>query len=382
MNRTLDLSHYKYSLFLLGPRQVGKTYLLKNTLSPDLMINLLSQSEFIRYSKDISLLSKEISALKKEKVQVVIDEIQRLPELLNEVHLVLESSKNVQFILTGSSARKLRRSGVNLLGGRALTLHLHPLTHEELAEAFHLEEVLQYGSLPKIVLEENPRERKRLLKSYAETYLKEEIQQEALTRNIPAFARFLELAAFENGNLLNFNSIAREVGVHSKTIKEYFQILEDTLIGFFLYPYTPSPRKKLVLHPKFYFFDRGIVTALRNELSVSLISGTPPYGYAFEHWIVTEMRRLLEYREREVRLSFLRTSDGAEIDIILEWADGKKWAIEIKASSIPQTSQLRGLKSLMQDHPFDRTLCVSLTPRAYHLDSIEVLPWKTFFEEI
>lgn len=378
--RTLDLARYTHSFFLFGPRQVGKTHLIETTLHPNVTLNLLSHSEFLRYSKDPTLLSKELKSAK--NVQVVIDEIQRCPDLLNEVHLLLESKQGIQFILTGSSARKLRRTGVNLLGGRALTLHLYPLTHEELKDAFILEDVLRFGSLPKIALEPSEDNRRRLLQSYVETYLKEEIQQEALTRNIPAFARFLELAAFENGNLLNFNNIASEVGVHSKTVKEYFQILEDTLIGFFLFPYTRSHRTKLLSHPKFYFFDRGIVTALKSELSVPLVPGTAPYGRSFEHWIIIETLRLLRYRERETRLSFFRTSDGAEVDMILEKSGEKVWAVEIKATRTPRSAELRGLRSFMSDHAYSRAICVSLSPRAYRLGDIEILPWQDFFAQL
>lgn len=379
INRTLNLTSYNNSLFLFGPRQVGKTSLIINTLSPDIYINLLKHAEFVRYAKDPSLLSKEAHSFKEGKeLLIVIDEIQRCPELLNEIQMLIDGRQKTRFVLTGSSARKLRRAGVNLLGGRAITLHLHPFTHEELKEGFSLEDALRFGTIPRIALSKNESEKIRMLKGYVETYLKEEIQQEALTRNIPAFARFLELAAFENGNLLNFQNIAREVGVHAKTVKEYFQILEDTLIGFFLYPYTKSHREKLVSHPKFYFFDRGVVSALKNSVSSQLVAGSPPYGDAFEHWIILEMKRLLDYREREANISFFRTSDGAEVDIVLEHS-GKIWAIEIKSSSAPRMSDLRGLKSFMADHKCDKALCVCQTPRPYTTGGVEFVPWKDFF---
>jgi predicted AAA+ superfamily ATPase len=379
--RTLDLKQYTESFFLFGPRQVGKTYLIKNTLTADIYIDLLSQKEFLRYARDASLLSKEVAALKKNKGLIIIDEIQRLPELLNEIHLILESQTPAAFILTGSSARKLRQKGVNLLGGRALTLHLHPLTYEEWGGLSNLEDAMHFGSMPPVVLKKNLSEKNRLLKSYVETYLKEEIQQESLTRNIPAFARFLELAAFENGNILNFQNIAREVGVHSKTIKEYFQILEDTLLGFFLNPYTKSHRSRLVAHPKFYLFDRGVTAALRGELSRDLTPGTPPYGRAFEHWVMLEIRRLLDYYEKEAKMAFFRTSDGAEVDLVLEFAD-QVWAIEIKSSSKPSSSDLGGLKSFIKDHKFKRALCVCQTPRPFKADNIEFVPWKAFLDEL
>lgn len=379
--RTLSLTAYNHSLFLFGPRQTGKTFLIKHTLKPDLYIDLLKQKEFFRYAKDVSLLSDEVGAIRKDDPLVVIDEIQRLPELLNEVHSLIEELRGSQFVLTGSSARKLRRGGVNLLGGRALTLHLFPLTHEELGDKFVLKDALQYGTLPKIAMELDILNKSRFLKTYVETYLKEEIQQEALTRNVPAFARFLELAAFENGNIINYSNISREVGVYSNTIKEYFQILQDTLIGFFLHPYTRSHRAKLVAHPKFFFFDTGIVTTLKNQLSMELVPSSPPFGNAFEHWCLVELKRLLDYRERAANLSFFRTTDGAEVDIIIEFQD-KIWAVEIKSGTAPKSSDVRGLKSFIEDHKYQRALCVCQTPRTYKIGNIEFIPWQKFFEEI
>jgi len=379
IKRQLDLKKFKHSMFLFGPRQVGKTYLINTTLSPDRYINLLDLGEFIRYSKDPSLLSKDIAFLNKEKLLVVIDEIQRCPELLNEVQLTMGNRPEVQFILTGSSARKLKRAGVNLLGGRAITLHLHPLTHEELAGMFNFDAVLRYGTIPSIVIEKDIQERNMLLQSYVETYLKEEIQQEALTRNVPAFSKFLELSAFENGNILNFQNIAREVGINSKTIKEYFYILQDTLLGFILYPFTRSHRARLISHPKFYLFDLGVASALRGELSRELIPGSPPYGKSFEHFIILEVKRLLDYRKREAKMSFYRTTDGAEVDLILEFGQDI-WAVEIKASSRPQLSDIRGLRSFIKDHKTVKAICVCQTIRPFIDGGIEFLPWQDFMK--
>lgn len=385
MKRILDLNTYNQSLFLFGPRQTGKTHLIQDTLKPHLSINLLHNEDFLRYSRTHSLLSKEVKSLhdlkNTSKLLIIIDEIQKCPELLNEVHFMIEELPGSQFILTGSSARKLRKKGVNLLGGRALTLHLYPLTHLEIGDSFQLEEALHFGSMPRIVLAENEVAKKRWFKSYLETYLKEEIQQEALTRNIPAFSRFLELAAFENGNILNWSTLSREVGIHLATIKEYFQILEDTLIGFHLHPYGKSHRTKIVSHPKFYFFDTGIVSALKKQLSTPLIPGTPPFGDAFEHWVILETQRVLDYREREYSMSFFRTTDGAEVDLILE-KENKLYTIEIKSKTNPSSRDLKGLRSFLSDHPVDRALCVCQTPRPYRDGAIEYLPWKTFFEEL
>ena len=381
IQRALNLKKHKNSLFLFGPRQSGKTFLIKHTLSPDILIDFLKNDEYLRYAKDASLLSKEADMLERGKRLIVIDEIQRCPELLNEVQLIMEEKPDMQFIMTGSSARKLKRAGVNLLGGRAITLHLFPLTHYELGKNFDLYQAMQFGTLPKIALTKDTQDKIRLLKSYIETYLKEEIRQESLTRNIPAFAKFLELAAYENGNVINFQNIARETGVHSKTVKEYFHILEDTLLGFFLKPYGKSHRTKIVAHPKFYFFDCGVVSALKGALSGQLTQGSPPYGKAFEHFIVIEAARLLDYAEVEARLEFFKTTDGAEVDLILEFRD-ELWAIEIKASTQPGSSDIRGLKSFIKDHKYTQAVCVCLTPRPFKSGDITFLPWQDFMSKL
>ena len=355
--------------------------MIQHSVSPDLFINLLDHKQYLRYAKDVSLLSQEAKAIGKEKALIVIDEIQRCPQLLDEVQIILGELPKTQFILTGSSARKLKRAGINLLGGRAITLHLYPLTCSEIGQGFSLIEALQFGTLPHITLEQQKADKIRLLKSYVETYIKEEVQQEALTRNIPAFAKFLELAAHENGNVINYQGIAREIGVHSKTVKEYFHILEDTLLGFIFPAYTKSHRKKLVLHPKFYFFDCGVVAALRNELAKELAPSTPPYGRAFEHFILLEIKKLIDYYELEAKLSFFRTADGAEVDLIIEFVD-KVWAIEIKSSYAPTLAELRGLKSFIRDHKPDRAICVCQTPQPYTRENIDFIPWQEFFKQL
>lgn len=381
IERTINLTSCNNSFFLLGPRQVGKTSLIKATLQYDVYINLILHSEYLRYAKNPSILSAEIKTLsKKGKIKIVVDEVQRCPDLLNEAQALIDDL-DVQFIFSGSSARKLKRTGANLLGGRALTFHLHPFTYEELGEKFVLDDALQFGTLPRVALANSQREKTLFLRAYIETYLKEEIQQEALTRNVPAFSRFLELAAFENGNILNFNNISREVGVSSKAIKEYFQILEDTLIGFFLYPYAKSHRQRLIAHPKFYFFDCGVVSALKNQIQAGIVKGTYPYGMMFEHFILLETRRLIDYRGREVKTTFFRTSDGGEVDLILEFANSL-WAVEIKSGTEPTSSDISGLKSFIKDHNFDRAICVCQTPRPYKIGKVEFLPWQDFMKQL
>ncbi|MBI4667978.1 MAG: ATP-binding protein [Elusimicrobia bacterium] len=378
--RTLKINQ-KHSVFLFGPRQTGKTQLIKNSVSFDLFIDLFRHDEFLRYAKNPSILRKEVAALNKKQPLVVIDEIQRCPDLLGEVQGLIESELRARFILTGSSARKLKNKGVNLLGGRAVTSRLHPFTCEELGDRFNLNESLRFGDIPAVCLESDQADKARLLKSYVETYFKEEIQQEALVRNIPAFARFLELAGFENGNVLNFSSLAGDAGVDAKTIRAYFQILEDTLIGFFLAPFTRSRRAKLIKHPKFFFFDCGVVCALQRTLSQELIAGTPPYGRAFEHRIVLEIKRLLDYRERDWELNFFRTADGVEVDLIL--APGRDIrAVEIKSSAMPRSSDLGALKSFKRSYPEAKCFCVCQTPRSYRDNEIEFVPWQEFLSRL
>jgi len=375
----LNLADFKGSLFLFGPRQTGKTYLIENTISPDLYINLLDYDSFIRYSTDHSLLVNEVNKLARDNALVVIDEIQKCPELLNSVHLLIERKKNVRFILTGSSARKLRGKGVNLLGGRATLVHLYPLTQQELKGLFILDEALHYGTLPKIYLENDAREKMRLLKGYVETYLRTEIAQEALVRNLPAFTRFLELAAAENGQVLNFQKIAREIGINSKTIKEYFQILEETLIGSLVYPYKKLTRRRLISHPKFYFFDCGIVTVLKRELQKELIKSTTEYGRAFEHWVFTQIKAAIDYYELEATLSFYRTADGAEVDFIVEIGN-QAWAVEVKAAQSPEAASLGGLRGFLKNNPLAKGFCVCRTPNPYADGNIEFLSCDDFVQ--
>ena len=195
----------------------------------------------------------------------------------------------------------------------------------------------------------------KLLKAYVETYLKEEIQQEALSRNIPAFSLFLELAGFENGHVINFSSLAEKIDVHNANIKQYFQILEDTMIGYLLYPYQKSTRRKIISHPKFYFFDTGLVSCLQKRIHEPITPATPPYGMAFEHWLILETKRVLDYAGIESKMSFFRTSDDVEVDLILE-IQNKTWAIEFKSHTQPNPRSFKGLKNFISDHPVDRVL--------------------------
>ena len=309
----------KHSFFLLGPRQTGKSTLLKAAFKPEstLYYDLLRSEECRRFGAEPSLFREEVLARGKKITHVVVDEIQRALELLNEVHSLIESDKQLHFCLSGSSARKLKRVHVNLLAGRAWAYQLFPLTHQELGDQFLLEKALNLGTLPSVYLSETPTEAKKTLKAYVETYLKEEIEQEAMIRNLGGFLRFLPIAGEENGKIINYSNISREIGVSYNTVKEYFKILEDTLIGFMLWPYAKSSRKRLIKHPKFYFFDTGVQRAITGKVNLDLQKKTLDFGWAFEHFIVAEIKRLSVYLERDYKFSFYHSSHLAEVDLMV-----------------------------------------------------------------
>lgn len=384
-NRLLNIQNISKSCFIFGPRQTGKTTLVGSSLkdTPHLRIDLLKYEEFIRYAQNIPLFRKEISVgIENSKYNVVVvDEVQKLPVLLDEVHSLLEQySGRIKFILTGSSARKLKRQGVNLLAGRAWIYHLHPLTYRETGDLFDLEKVLQFGSLPQ-VFQEPSNEARLTLEAYTTTYLKEEIAQEALVRNLGQFNRFLELASFESGNVINYATLSREIGLSSNAIKEYYQILEDTLLSHRVPPFVKSIRKRISKHPKIYFFDCGVTNAFTRQLSTNLIAGSPLYGKLFEQFVVLELFRLVDYCHREIKISYLRLHSGLEIDLILEEGD-RLIAVEIKSSAAPQAAEVKHLVYFGREFPNAKLYLVCATPRAYKIDSVEVVPWKEFFNQL
>lgn len=372
------------SFFLFGPRQVGKSTLIKETFNAERSVyyNLLQEKEFTRLIANPSLFGEEVEKLNPKITHVIIDEVQRIPALLNEVHNLIENSKTPRyFILSGSSARKLKRGQANMLGGRAWTRYLYPLTYKELGDDFDLARVLRFGSLPSIYLS-NDEAAQEKLESYVETYLTEEIKAEAIVRNVGAFSRFLKLAANESGNLLNYSNISREAATSNQSIKEYFQILEDTLIGYLLEPYDKSTRKRLVKHPKFYLFDNGVRNALIKNLSNEVEPGTYAYGIAFEHFIVNEIIRLNRYYKKNYELSFYRSTNGAEVDLILEDPQGTVLAVEIKSSEVPSKADLKGLFSFQEIRPEAKLICVSRAKSQRGLGDITVYPWQEFLEEL
>ncbi|PIS48072.1 MAG: ATPase [Elusimicrobia bacterium CG08_land_8_20_14_0_20_51_18] len=370
------------SFFLFGPRQTGKSTLVKSVFNEkdSLYYNLLKSDEYMRLVSRPSVFREEVLTAPAGKKYVIVDEIQRIPEILNEIHYILESvSDPPVFCMTGSSARKLKRGGANLLAGRAWTFYLHPFTHAELGRSFSLEKALRTGTLPPAYLENDAESSGRTLKSYVDTYLKEEVGAEALVRNLDRFARFLPVAASENGNILNFSAIAQATGLTYKTVQEYFQILQDTLMGFFLTPFAGSPGRQVVKHPKFYFFDTGVQRAASGRLSVEPQRGTREYGFLFEHFVICEILRFISYGENDYSAHFYRTKSGAEVDLVIETPEKKIFAIEIKSSGSPENHGLNGLKSFSEIFPKAELYCVSTADKGRKIGKINIIPWQDIF---
>ncbi len=369
------------TFFLLGPRQTGKSTLLKNTFSAEksYWYNLLETDTYTRLASHPELFREEVLARAPHISHVIIDEVQRVPELLNEVHLLSEQAESPFFVLTGSSARKLKVNKANLLAGRALNFTLFPLTLQELGDQFSLSKALRFGTLPRIYLEKTDAEASDRLRAYVDTYLKEEIQFEANLRNLPPFLQFLSLAAEENGHQISYSNMSRETGVSYQTIKGFFQILEDTLVGQMLYPYSKSVRRRLSKHPKFYFFDLGVRRALTRKLHVPLERHTKEFGEAFEHFLILEIIRLSTYQQWDCTFSFYRTSAGAEVDLIIETPHGRIIALEIKTSESPSEKDLRGLKSFRDICPKAELFMASFAAHGRKMGDVSILPWQDIF---
>jgi len=356
------------SAFLWGPRKTGKTTLLKQEFPEACWIDLLDYDLFLSLSERPTYLRQILEA--QPARTVVIDEVQKVPQLMDEIHWLIEN-RGYQFILCGSSARKLRRGKGSLLGGRAWRFELYPLVTKEL-ENPDLDRALLAGLIPSHYLSSDP---EMDLKGYVQDYLKEEIQSEALTRNLPAFSRFLQSAAITNGMLLNYSNAAREAGVSVKTIREYYQILEDTLIGRQLPPWRKSRKRRLIETSKFFFFDTGIVSTLLGYRS--LPAGTREYGRAFEHFILQECWAYRHYSRLEFPITFWRTASGTEVDLILGEADV---ALEVKASA-HVGDRTRGLHLFHEENKCRKSFIISKEPRPRKISSeITVLPWHDFCE--
>jgi predicted AAA+ superfamily ATPase len=367
----------EWNIILFGARSTGKSTLLKNTFSKDqcFWIDLLDFENEMKYLKNPSLLIAEVQALDEKISHVVIDEIQKVPKLLDAVHYLIENIGK-KFVITSSSARKLKRADVNLLAGRAFVFNLYPMTHLELADKFDLAEALNWGSLPPIYTRCVSDDEKRMfLTAYAQTYLKEEIWYEQFIRKTDPFLRFLEVAAQTNGEIVNYANLSRDVGVDDKTIKNYFSILEDTLIGFFLEPLEKSVRKRVALKPKFYFFDLGIVKALNRTLSIPYVEFSSAYGKAFEHFIIAEVMRISNYLRNDFHFFYLRTRDGAEIDLVVERPGQRNLFIEIKSSTNVRDDHLGHLIALADDHGAE-AVCFSRDKIARKVGNVTIYPWR------
>jgi predicted AAA+ superfamily ATPase len=386
IDRILQLPENK-SFFLFGPRQTGKSTLLKSRYSSDktcIYYDLLHSETFRRLAARPELLRMEIQAQFGEKAvsHIIIDEIQKIPALLDEIQSVLESGLPLHFALSGSSARKLKRAHANMLGGRAWTLRLFPLTSLELANSFDLERALHFGTLPSVYLAEATINRSETLRSYVDTYIREEIELEAQLRNLGGFLRFLPIVASENGAQVNFLNVARELSLSAITARGYYKILEDTLLGFFLHPFAHSERKRTSRHPKFYLFDCGVVRALQKKLNAPLVEGSDEYGRAFEHFLICEIFRINEYLRLDLDISFYRTEKGAEVDCILRAPSGKILAIQIKSATAPARAHLSGLRSFNHDFPEARCILACRAPRALRLGEFTALPWQDVLDEV
>lgn len=370
----LNLSNEE-TCFLWGPRQTGKSTLVKSLFPQATVYDLLLSNQYRRFVADPSILRQECEArgLSRDNQEdpIIIDEVQKVPEIMDEIHWLIEN-RGIRFILCGSSPRKLKRSHSNLLGGRGVRYRLFPLVYPEVDD-FSLNRALNNGLIPRHYLARSPR---KLIDAYVADYLKEEIAAEALTRNIPAFNRFLEVAAISNGEMINYSNIARECGISAPTVREYFQILEDTLIGTFIPAFRKTVKRRLVGAPRFIFFDPGIVAQLTHRGEVK--EGSELFGRAFEHFITLEVLAHASYSELNYPVSYWRTASQLEVDLVL----GTDMAIEIKATGRAADKHLGGLRAFKEEHSA-RCILVSRDPRPRKTgDDILILPWTDFLEQL
>lgn len=364
----LDKVLSRKSVILLGPRRTGKSYYLNNQVKPDRIINLLEADVYRQFSARPELLREVIQD--EDKV-IAIDEIQKVPALMDEVHSLIES-KQKKFILTGSSARKLVRSHTSLMAGRAKMMHLHPLVSSEL-EPFILLDILKYGSLPIVFNTDDPWDE---LKDYTGLYLREEILAEALVRKVENFSRFIDFAAMSSGQILNYESIARDAQVPARTIREYYALLEDTLMGYILHPLKSTSKRRCISSGKFYFFDIGVLNSIVGRKSVS--PKTKEFGLLFEHFIFLELKAYIDYFSPETKLGFWRVDEENEVDFVIN----ENIAIEIKASELVNEKHLKGIQKFSQGNSVKRKIVVSLDKMQRKIGDVEVLPFDIFLKKL
>lgn len=361
------------SFFLFGPRGTGKTTWVKAKFPRALYLDLLEAELFNDLLANPQRLENLIP--KNFKDWVVIDEVQRIPDLLNEAHRLIEKYR-YKFILTGSSARKIRKKGVNLLAGRALSCHLYPLTAVELGEDFNLNHSLAYGQLPCVYTEADP---KAYLESYVKTYLEQEIQQEGLTRNLGAFSRFLEAASFSQGAVLNISSLARECSIERKIVENYFTILEDLLIGYRIPVFTKRAKRRLISHPKFYFFDTGLYRTLRPMGPLDMPQDVS--GHSLETLFLQELTAINAYLRLGYGIFYWKAANNIEVDFVLYGNKGIK-AFEIKRTARVFSQAMRGLKAFSRDYPGAKTYFIYGGDRRMRDGDTEIIPLKDALREL
>jgi len=367
--RILDLTNLlkKKSFFLFGPRGTGKTTLIQHTLPDATVIDMLEIKTYREYLKNPSIMSEQ-----KLKPIVVIDEVQKLPEILDEVHRLIEAEK-LTFLLTGGSARKLKRGGANLLAGRAWWAELFPLTSNEIPD-FDLITYLNRGGLPSVYPSNDYVEE---LRAYTALYLKEEIQNEALTRKVAQFSEFLDLMALTNGQEISYQSLAGDCGVSANSVKNYIQVLEDTLVAFQLKAFTNTLKRKAISRSKLYFFDIGVTNSLANRGEI--MEGSELFGNAFEHFILLEVRAFLSYMRKNIKMYYWRSTSRFEVDLILE----NRWAVEVKGTTSIQDKHLKGIRALKEEGNIQNFAVVSCDRYERRTqDNISIFPWKLFLENL
>lgn len=356
------------SYFLFGPRQTGKTFMIRRQFPKAKYYNLHETDTFLKFNQSPHRLRQELTD--KDKL-VIMDEIQKLPLLLDEIQVMIDD-RNVRFLLTGSSARALKRKGLNLLGGRARTKRLHPLCFRELGQQFNLVTALDRGLLPSLYFSDSPYED---LQAYVGTYLKEEVAAEAVVRNLPAFSRFLTVAALCNGQMLNYSKIASDAQVPKSTVQEYFHILRDTLLGDDLPAWKRTEKRKPLTTAKFYFFDIGIVRHLQRRRQLQ--EGSPEFGEAFESYVYHELKTYCDY-QGVPDLAYWRSTSDFEVDFILN----DRTAIEVKAKTNVSDRDLRGLRALQEERLLKHSVVVSLETHPRRVGEIEILPWQEFLAHL
>ncbi len=364
----------KQSFFLFGPRGTGKSTWLKQHFSKSVVIDLLAPDQFRLYSSRPERLQEVVSG--SEGKTIIIDEVQKIPELLDVVHKLLEETNGIQFILTGSSARKLRRTGVDLLAGRAVVKTMHPFMAAELGENFSLHDSLQIGLVPLISRSSNPRE---TLASYVALYLKEEVQMEGVVRNIGAFNRFLEAASFSHGSTINVSEIARECQVKRKTVDNYLAVLDDLLLSFRVPVFSRRAKRHLISHPKFYYFDSGVFRSLRP--TGPLDSPQEIDGAGLEGLVAQHLRAWIAYGSKPCDLYYWKTKSGVEVDFILYGQDCF-WAIEVKNSAKINNKMLKGLNTFLEDYPEAQTILLYRGNERLKIGNILCLPCEPFLRSL